>query len=186
MKKRENEITCEKFIADLAEKFRIEKEIKKQLSGKYDYIEWLYNFTKTFSYFSDIDWLYQIPRAVTDEDYKNVKMLTLFFEVVSEYFQDNLLPANGTTNNAWYTIKYKDVYLDIGVCVGQGAYNYVESHEEKPNRYVEFEKILANKSDSALKIKQERLLTLEHLLLEMYNLNIPRSEVIKKVQMVFK
>lgn len=179
----ESMVVREVFAADDIERIRALKELKERLIGSYDYIDWLYDFTKTRVCFMDDDWIYD---QASESDSENIDNLSVFFDIIKEYFEHNLLPITGDKSKFWCTIKYKDAYFNIGAEVDEDWYTYVERYEVKPINYVEFEKILSYESDSALKIKQERLLTLEHLLLEMYNLNIPRSEVIKKVQMVFK
>ena len=175
----------EVFVEDILKKITENIELKKRLVADNQYIEWLYNFTKRHSCFSDTRWDYEDPRTISDEDYEKVNMLDKFFGAIEDYYSKNLLPANGVgLHERWYTIKYKDVYFDIGVCIGQGAYNYVERYEDKPERYIEFEKIVADETHEQVEIKKEKLLRLEQILEEIKELDIPYSVVMDRLNKI--
>lgn len=165
------------FAGDIFKKVTENIELRKQLIKDTQYIEWLYNFTKRFPSFSDERWIYEEPKSISKEDSEKVSMLTTFFDAVENYFKKNLISANGKERDRWYTVKYKDVYFDIGVCIGQGAFNYVERQDKEQEKYVEFEKIVREVTDKYFQIKQEKLLRLEQLLSEIKKWEVPYEEI---------
>lgn len=176
-----------KYVENLVKECFENVDRIRQFVENYQYIEWLYNFTETYPCFADNRWNYERQRTISDEDYEKVNALPWFFKAVRMYFERNLIHINSAApNDWWYTIKYKDVYFNLGLCVGQVPYSYVERCEETPKTYVDFEKIVANESDSKYAKRREIMLDLERLLLEMRNLDIPYEEVMKLVNKTFK
>lgn len=176
-----------KYVENLVKECFENVEKIGQFVNDYQYIDWLYNFTEKYTCFADNRWNYEAVRTISDEDYEKVNALPWFFKGVRMYFESNLFPINhDASNDWWYAVKYKDVYFRVGIYVGQTPYSYVERCEEVLKNYIEFEKIVANETDSKYVRKRETMLDLERLLLEMRNLDIPYQEVIKLVNKTFK
>lgn len=153
-----------------------------------EYFDWLYEFTQTYPKFSDTDWLYSGLNKLSPQDVRNINLLEDLFSAIDRYHDRNLLKANTSDYTAWYNIKYKDAYFAIGICVGQGAYNFATRYKSiddmLPETYIEFEYILEDKPAPGFKEKQGMLEQFEQLVIDMKKLNIPEAnleEIVKKI-----
>lgn len=165
-------------------------ENQKRLVSNTEYMEWLYVFTNSHPKFSDTDWLYEKDSSMSDKDYEQVEHLTDFFTAIDKYHTKNLLNANTEGYTAWYNIKYKDAYFAIGICVGQGAYNFVTRYESYdkmfPEPFIDFDYILQNKIAPGVEQKQAKLKQLEELIDEMKDIGTPLSAIHAVVAKAFK
>jgi len=171
------------------ERFNESLENQKRLISSTEYFDWLYEFTKSHKKFSDTDWLYDRV-SISEDDYSQVELLTDFFTAIEEYHRENLLEANAQGYAAWYNIKYKDVYFAIGICVGQGASNFVTRYENPEEMegepFIEFEYILENKEAPGLAQKKAALQSLQDTANLLRDLGVPKSEVDNVIKKAFE
>ena len=164
-------------------------EEEKRLVSSPEYMEWLYEFTRSRGYFDDHYWAYGKEATISDEDYKQIGVLTQFYNALAKYHAENWLQENIGGGERWYNVEYKDAYFAIGVCVGQGGYNFVKRYtgydEMMPLTYVDFEDVMNNVPVSDLELKKAKLQEFETIASEMRKLNIPRSVVYKALEKAF-
>lgn len=167
---------------------RAENQIR--LVGSTEYMEWLYEFTKTHTKFSDTDWMYETQPSLSEQDAKQVGLLTDFFTAIDYYHTRNLLNANTERYQVWYNIRYKDAYFAIGVCVGQGAYNFVTRYESYdkmlPESFIDFDYILQNKQAPGFIEKKKKLKQIQELAIQLKNLGTPSGAIEIIISEVFK
>ncbi len=173
-------------MSDFMSNFNEAIKRKKELVAKTDYIEWLYDFTDAHPDFADNQWLYENPKRISDDDYEKVKLLTDFFTAIDEYCVVNLIASLGTERDYCYVVKYKDKYFTIGVCIGQGAFNYVCVSKEVTTEYILFESIMKNSKDAKLDTKLDKLAQAKELVAELKSLGMPEEEVIKMIRNTYK
>lgn len=163
---------------------------QKRLISSTEYLDWLYEFTIRYPNFTDTDWLYINDPNMSENDHRQVKLLTDFFTAIDQYHSDNLLEGNTEAYATWYYIKYKDVYFAIGIRVGQGAENFVTRYENYevmvPKHFVEFEAIMQNKQDDKLAEKNEALQKLENEIKHLCSLGIPKSAIDQVIKQAFE
>ena len=95
------------------------REEMKDIISNNEYIEWLLEFTSKHSnFFYDDDWDPKSER-ISDKDRKNIKRLSVFFELVSEY-------AEQYQNRDGYfcKVKYGEEVLNVGVMHGNTVIHY--------------------------------------------------------------
>lgn len=172
------------------ERFSESLENQKRLIASTEYFDWLYEFAKKHRKFTDTDWLYKKDPNMSEHDYSQVGLLTDFFTAVDQYHTRNLVVANTEGYAAWYNIKYKDAYFAIGICVGQGAYNFVTRYEKYesmvPEPFIEFEYILENKDAPGLSEKREALQRLQAEANLLCNLGTPKGAVENVIKQIFE
>ncbi|MBR5228001.1 MAG: hypothetical protein IKV94_05125 [Clostridia bacterium] len=151
----------------------LSEKIKKDLINNYDYIEWLYRFTEVYRSFSTNSWLYQ-KNALNQTDLENVKLLPLFFSAVCEYYNNNLFPLYSNGFTSAISIKYKEVFFEIWILVGQETRTFIkrEKYCSLPI-FVDFEDIVNKVEAKDYKLKLEKLNTLKALMTDMKTLNVP-------------
>lgn len=163
-----------------------ENERQKRLIATPEYMEWMYQYTDTNPQFNDMTLAYKQDC----QDYDKLSLLTHFFEAIEKYCQKNMLSANVNGYERWYNIQYKNVYFSIGVCAGQGSFNFVtryDSFEPIANEYlVAFDNIMNDMQDKNLEAKKNKLGQIEKLMKEAKALNVPDSEVMRTFYAVFK
>jgi len=171
----------DKFFSNLVE----EAKRQKEMISNTDYIEWLYNFTDAHPSFTSIQWDYQRPANIFDDDYEKVGLLTDFFVGIENYCDENMIAALGDVHDFAYIIKYKDKYLKIGVCIGQGAFNYVEQCEEALSECILFESIMNNIKDHNKDKKEKELDELKQVVRRLRILDTPLDVVMKTVKGIY-
>ena len=174
-------MNIDKFIKDMQDTIKR----KKELVSNVDYIEWLYTFTDSHPDFRDNQWVYENPKRISDDDYEKVKLLTDFFTAIEDYCTSNLIASNGTARDFSYVIKYKDKYFEIGVCIGQGAFNYVVTSNEVESEYILFESIINNSKDAKLDIKVDKLATIKGITEELKALGMPGEAIINMIKKIY-
>lgn len=155
-------------------------ETQRRLIADTLYMDWLSKFTETYPKFTDDRWLYT-KDGISVQDYENVENLTHFFDAIEKFCDANLVKVNGDSRERWYNIKYKELYLAIGVCIGQGAFCFVSRYENKEEilaeTFVDFEDVLKNKKISGYKQREELLIELEKLIKKIKDSDIPKYKV---------
>lgn len=150
-----------------------------------EYMEWLYEFTKKHNSFASITWLYE-SHCISQEDNCKVEKLQYLFGALEKYYTKNLLNMCSDKCDAYFVIKYKDIYFQIGLCVGQGSFYYVERIETTNSEYVLFEDVMNKKTHESVEAKRSKLSELEQLLKEMKDMKMPYDEVSKVLGRVFR
>jgi len=172
---------------DFFEKLVARMQRKEDLVKDTSYMEWLYEFTKTFPSFRDTQWLYEKDDRISSDDQKQIEILQDFFTAIQIYHTKNLLESNGSEHQCWYNIKYNNDYFAIGILIGQGATNFVtryESYEELRNeKFIEFKDIMEDKVALGFEQRKAGLQQLSEFLTKLYDMGIPKAaveEVFKK------
>ena len=178
MIKRRKHMSITKVIKSIEEA----NKQRKELISNTDYMEWLYNFTRVYPNFVDTQWDYEVPEEMSSDDCEKVKLLTHFFTAIEEYSTLNLIASNGTERDFSYVMKYKDKYFEIGVCIGQGAFNYVVTSEKAETEYILFENIMNNSKDANLDVKLDKLEKIKLLTEELKALSTPEDAIVKTIK----
>lgn len=165
------------IMKDILERSKRQKELISNTS----YIEWLCEFTQVRKKFISTQWVYQTDLLFAD-DSKNVDLLPDFFAAIEEYCEKNMIAYTGTQTERSYAIKYKGVHLDIGVCIGQGAFNFVERKDEVSDKDIDFEDIINAASHELLDKKLQKISELENLLDEMKDLGMSKEQIITVIK----
>lgn len=158
---------------------------KKELISNTNYMDWLYNFTESHPSFIDNQWDYGVTEGVSCDDCEKVKLLTHFFTAIEEYCTLNMIASNGTARDFSYVIKYKDKYFEIGVCIGQGAFNYVVASNKTETEYILFKNIMNNSKDAKLDIKIDKLAKIKVLTDELKALGMPGDAIINMIKKIY-
>lgn len=160
-------------------------ERQKKLVADTAYMEWLYEYTEGCPEFNTLNLEYKKGC----EHYDQLILLNDLFAAIDSYHRKNLLRAGQAGYEIWYNIKYKDAYFVIGVCVGQGAFNFVERVMEGldgVDEYTDFSQIMAGKQDDNYAMKCEKLRELEAFMKELKELKMPAGEIQNVFDEVFK
>jgi hypothetical protein len=162
------------------ESFKTKKEI---LSGN-EYIIWLIEFIKkhkTVTNSSDDN-----HNNFSEAERENIKNLDDFFGIIADYCNENLIEGvyNSEVQELVYIVCYKTEYFEIGVSVGQGAYNFVSTSEENINA-VNFEDILNDKQSPDLIKKTGILKSLEKHLEYAEESDVPYGAVMGIVERIY-
>ena len=165
-------------------------EEEKRLVSSTKYMEWLYEFTRSREYFDDHYWAYGKEPTISDEDYKQIGFLSQFYNALAKYHAENWLQENAGGGERWYNVEYKDAYFAIGVCVGQGVYNFVKRYADydamMPLGYVEFQDVMNNVPATDLELKKAKLQEFEKFAYEMSKMGIPLTMAYKSLEKSFK
>lgn len=145
-----------------------------------EYINWLLNFTSEYEIFSDDSWLY-CPEEISQYDYEKVSHLCNFFEAVESYANMNYLAANETQFGHTYSIAYKDVFLEVGVAVGQGTTFYI-SRKNEATSAIAFSDIQAGKKTTRAKQIDTLFTRLEGVVDELSQAQVSSNMVLVKTK----
>ena len=108
-----------KALFGITEEITKKREIMEEIISNNDYIDWLLVFAQTHNnlfYDDDSDYL---SDRIADKDKKNLKKLSIFFELISEYAEQH------SCNDGYFCkIKYCDEVINIGVLHGQQVIHY--------------------------------------------------------------
>lgn len=183
-----NEFDLEDTLSqDYAEKIQMDFDKKRKMISDDSYIRWLEDFTNTHPEFSSEDWLYN-PQKISNEDYKKVANLDLFFRAISDYAEEHCLESefdNTGFNDIYFFIKFNDIAYRIGLIVGQGAYAYCNRLDSIPNHYINFNNVLANKGRDDMDIVQEKFNDLSNLVKSLRELKVPKRSIRDVVERAF-
>ena len=103
-----------KLLFGITDEITKKREIMQEMVSSNEYIDWLLEFTETHNNsFYDDDWKYN-PEIISDKDKKNIKKLSIFFELVNEYAEQYQC-----TDGYFCKIKYNDEVIHVGVLHGQ-------------------------------------------------------------------
>ena len=95
------------------------RETMQEMVSNNDYIDWLLEFAITHNNgFYDDDWNNESER-ISSKDEKNIRKLSIFFELVSEYSEQ--YPCN---DGCFHKIKYNDEVIHVGVLHGQEVVHF--------------------------------------------------------------
>ena len=162
---------------------RIKKENKRNeriimLMSSIDYFDWLINFTKDKEGFTDNDWTYFYD-DLSDVDKEKVDELSLFYEGIRRYAEENYIYSNIRPYNEYYLrdnylVKVGDIVFEIGMMTGQGTLFYCrKAILEKNKKYIDFLDVLANKTQDNVSYIKESLNNLSNMINSLYESGIP-------------
>ena len=159
---------------------------RKEIISNYEYINWLEKFTDTYPKFSSDTWLYE-PDTLSSIDSENVDKLCHFFEAIRKYTEDNFIEmmAHTHTYGEYSCIKYNNNWYEIGICVGQGSFVYVERIEPQ-DTFIDFECIVKNIQYPKVNEKKELMHVfsedLEKEIAKLISNEIPKDLIIKTLE----
>ena len=82
-----------------------------------DYFLWLSNFTQNCGgSFLNNEWDNSLDE-INDFDLRNMKKISLLFEVINRYADDHLVPYLSYDDGYGYLVKYNDIGLEIGLII---------------------------------------------------------------------
>lgn len=144
-----------------------------------EYIEWLVRFIDNKGGFTDDLWLYK-KEEISEQDHYNVNLLQSFFGFIDKYCLRNLIEFQQNEGNLYYTINIKGNSYQVGLVVGQGAYNYINKVSFNSNR-ININQILADIPPLDIQNKMEKLKKLKVVLKECKKAGVPRESIRKAV-----
>lgn len=124
----------DEFYAELQEK----EKSKKDMLIKPDYINWIIKYTEKRNQFYDDD--FNITK-VDDYDKTQMKKLSTFVGLISDYANDNDIESIQNEFGVSYRIKYKDTGLEVGVMHGNGSCCYAQRIPIEEG-YIDFSKVM--------------------------------------------
>lgn len=172
---------------------RYEADIKEQedMVKKYDYMNWLENFTKEHPSFSDDTWLYR-KEEISEEDYKKVCKLSMFFCAIEGLSNKNYISGTPCDHGEYYSVEYNGKVYEIGTVVGQGAVSFCNTENVDENATViKFEEI-ANPSEETrirtalIENQLDRINDLLGILANNKKLNIPIDVIEERTEEVIR
>lgn len=175
-----NEKLADLFVKDIVDKIKRQEQMVKNE----EYISWLYEFTKVNPRFTEQQWLYN-TEGISSEDYDKVMMLSDFFVGIEMYHTNNLLMANENNSSTFYNIKYKDMYIVIGLAVGQGGLCFAERLDKQPEQYTLYENIMNDVEDETYRLKKEKLEMLVRMVEELKDMDVDYQVVKANIANVY-
>lgn len=165
----------ERILSDISRR----NQKKKALIANYDYISWLENFSLSHDCFSDDSWMYT-PSEISKEDLKNVQILDLFFNALSEYCHRYYINIawNEDCEEERINLEYNGVAYQFGLVVGQGAYVYVKRKTPVGNE-INFSDVVNDIEPADFEDKKALLIQFEELVDEMKGMDIPHSAMLE-------
>jgi len=160
--------TREEFIKEFIERDRKQKEI----TSKREYIIWLGEFTKKYPQFADYEFVYD-RQKITDSDFNNINNLSLLFEGIRKYANNNYLYARSDEFLMEYKIKYLGTGYKIGLITGQGSYFFCERISNPDDTFIDFNDIMSNSKLPNTEFINNKLIELSNIISYYYELGIP-------------
>lgn len=157
------------IMKELLLKAKVCEDRTKELVSDTKYIKWLEEFTSKHPFFYDDSWLY-CPSKLSDDDRKNVEILSLFFRAIDRYAKDNYIALGYVEFGSFYNIKYNNVGYCIGLVVGQGASSYCDRFDISDDDYlIDFNDIMNNKKQVWVDDYNNKLNDLSNLIKSLYD-----------------
>lgn len=107
----------EKFSELYSEELNKKKAEAKKIVANTNYMLWLEEFTKTYSYFTDDSWLYD-HSAIGNTNYSNVIRLGYLFYATQSYANQNCVAPSLDGCNPYYIISFNNTCYAIGIIMG--------------------------------------------------------------------
>lgn len=174
----------EKLVAELKHK----NEVRNKLVTTEDYVKWLEKFTKDNPDFNSDQWLY-FPEKISKYDSDNVDLLCEFYSVIESYAMKNYIYPTPCDWGGYYSIRYNGKVYEIGLLMGQGAFNFCRTSNINEKAYViNFEEI-ANPNEEILvrtALIEKQLGRIDNLIEELCSneIEIPIKAIIEKLDKV--
>ena len=152
----------------------------KELRTSKTYMDWLNEFTKVYTSFTDEDWLYT-PNLISNEDLNNIKKLPLLFEIIERFANKNyIFPDNCySTSENCYKIKLNDVGYEIGIMHGQGSFVFCNRiNQINSSDFIDFYDIMSDKSIYDISFIESKLEGLSNLIISLHEEGIPLKAII--------
>lgn len=164
---------AEKYLAE--EK---EKNIKmKELLSNTDYINWLVNFTKKHTNFSDDDWLY-FSEKIAKEDLERVNNLHLIYHGIEKYANENYIYPTECDFGNFYKIKLENIGFEIGMLVGQGTVFFCKRVQVIDSKdFIDFYDIINNKKNKNATTIKNKLNKLFDLVVSLHKSDVPLEAI---------
>ena len=170
----------EEYIAK--EKFK--SEVINSMMSSTDYVKWLIQFTQDKDSFYDDNWDYS-DEKLGDIDKKMVDELSLFFECINLYAQNNYIYSMSRPLGECYQIKINNNGFEIGYITGQGTSFYCKKIQLVSEiDSIDYMDIVNNKKQSNVEYIENRLNNLSNVLIDLYDNGIP-IEAIDKTYNLF-
>lgn len=144
-----------------------------------EYAKWLIQFIQDKDVFFDDNWDYS-DEKLNDIDKKMVDKLSLFFESINLYAQNNYIYSAFRPLGECYKIKINNNEFEIGYIAGQGTSFYckkIELDDEK--KFIDFIDIINNNKQNNVEYIDDSLNNLSNVLMDLYNNGIPIEAIIK-------
>ena len=174
----ENEITdgkkrANKWVDEYIAKERSKRAIIKGMVSNTEYVEWLYQFTQDKDSFSDNEWLY-FPEKISQSDRKNVEKLSLFYEIIEEYAEENYIYPTPCDFGNFYRVKSNDFGFEIGVLIGQGTvFFFNKSSLENDKVFIDFHDVITGKKQNNVDTINDALNSLSDTIKSAYDSGVP-------------
>jgi hypothetical protein len=187
MEKRENELNkssnVEKIDAYMAKLIKEqEKRIndRKELFSNYDYADWLIQFTRLYSEFTDNSWLYA-EDELSSEDREKIAKLPLFYEGIKLYANNNYLYPKYEKGASSYFIKVADWGFEIGQMIqGPETIYYCSRTEmEDTKGYIDIIDIVNNRKQVNTDYIKSVLDSLSKSIDDAYDNGVPALAIMK-------
>lgn len=102
-------------------------DIKKILFG--DYLEWLEQFLSKYPNFTDIEW--SLNGTLSEEDYENVSILHLLYEIIALCGKKNYSTSNQLYTKSYY-VKNNNLIFSIGKIPDERPIIFVKGNHLNP------------------------------------------------------
>ncbi len=149
-----------------------------------NYINWLIEFTKNKSNFSD-KWLTIANKNDPNKEY--VKNLSLFYEGIKNYATNNHIYPIKEDNKHYYTIKYQGISFQIGYELNDGLEYFCNRVPlENESSFIDYYDILSNNKQPNVDEYNNILNNISNMIREAYERNIPIESIVSTLDNVFK
>lgn len=159
----------------------IEKEIEKnekseKIISNNEYMLWLENFSSKHNNFCDDYWI-KPNNNITEEDIQNVKNLSILFEAISNYANDNFIEPIYYSLGEYYYIKFNDTFYQIGIMTWEGTLFFCDKAKKCDKKYIDFSDIRNNKKGQNINLIKNKLMKLSELIVNMSEENVPLKAI---------
>lgn len=180
MPKKENSNSKNHIMNNFEENNEKQNNLEKIKFG--NYLEWLEQFTLKHPNFTDNDWIY-LKEKITENDYENIKILPLFYEIIEKYAHENYISGTQKYYGKYYIIKKNDFYFRIGIISGQDKVIFLNRYHiiEKGFYYdIDFNYIKNNKKREFAIELDKKLDKLAELISNIVRENTPLEAIASK------
>lgn len=158
---------------------------KREILSDNSYITWLIEILKKHDVITDEECQFY-DKTLSEEDIRNIKRLDTFFGIISDYYEYNLIEGSYSKENSTicFIICYRKTYFKIGLCVGQGAFNFA-SRIDANSCAIKFKDILNGKTSEEREKKLRNLYFVEQNLRDAKKSQIPYNSVINILEKIY-
>lgn len=176
----ELELLIDQFVKERREESRkkLEKNKRiKEMVSNFDYINWLIGFVQDKDGFSDDDWLYH-PEELSQDDLKKVNELSLFFEGIQKYANENYYHCISCDFGGYYKIRLDENGFEIYCLHGQGtAFIIKKIAVDNDEEFINLKDVIDGKRAPGALIVDKKIEELSAVILSLREFGVPDEAV---------